>query len=72
MESADDLDGLLDGGGLDLSVAEDVASERDVFFKKVQAFAFAIFANLDDDHGGMAGADMNGGAERFGGTDGHG
>lgn len=72
LEAPDDLDGLLDGGGLDLSVAEDVAPERDVFLEEIQAFAAAVFANLDDDHGGMAGADVNGGAERFGRTSGHG
>ena len=72
LKAPDDGDGLLDGGGADFAIAENVPPKRDVFLQKVDPFLGAVLGDAQDDHGSVACSDVNGGAEHFGGGIGHG
>ena len=71
LKTADDTHGLFDRRGENFSVAEDVAAQWDILFEEVGPFLGTILANTKDDHGSVAGSDVDGGAELFGGRFGH-
>ena len=71
LKTADDAHCLLDGRGENFSVAEDVAAQWDILFEEVDPFFSTILANTKDDHGSVAGSDVDGGAELFGRRFGH-
>ncbi len=59
LEAFDDEDRLFDGGGLNRAMSKNIAPEGDVFFEEVDDFFRAIGGDGDDNHGSVAGSDVN-------------